>query len=177
MKKLYHFPRILWIFLLSINILIIIYFSFFLGISLPFSDNGLILRFELNPLVFFQEYFLNIPQSLAEQLPSNLYNEILWEHMQGVYRQIFGNVALFVPLGCILAILYKQFSIIKLIIIGFWISFWKEIIQIFISIWAYIFFDKIYILVFDSADILLNICGFILGLVFWKLYNKYLSQK
>ncbi|KZE63295.1 hypothetical protein AWM68_15945 [Fictibacillus phosphorivorans] len=81
-----------------------------------------------------------------------------------ILKNIIGNVVLFLPFGLFLPVINRMFSSVFLIfIISFFTSLIIEILQ-----------KQIANRIFDIDDILLNVCGALLGLFFVKTFN-YLS--
>ena len=80
-----------------------------------------------------------------------------------ILLNFFGNIALFIPYGIILPIIYKKLACFwKTILVGASISFCIEIIQLF-------FVSR----VTDIDDLILNTLGCAIGYIIYFLINKF----
>lgn len=76
-------------------------------------------------------------------------------------RNIVGNILLFMPLGFSIPLRFKVNKFWKVILLGFFISFLVEVIQLFTSIRS-----------FDVDDLILNTLGAVIGFVLYRLFDK-----
>jgi glycopeptide antibiotics resistance protein len=81
-------------------------------------------------------------------------------------RNIVGNILLFMPLGFSIPLRFKVNKFWKVMLLGFFISFLVEVIQLFTSIRS-----------FDVDDLILNTLGAIIGFVFYRLFDKVRPQQ
>lgn len=133
--------------LMFINLAVIIRFVFF-----PFSkEDG-----QIQPLVF----------DIATAYPFRvnlfpLVNLFDYDSKRDLLRNVIGNVAMFVPSGIVLPIIYKRLdSFIKVILAGGGISLCIEIIQLPFSVRAS-----------DIDDLFLNTVGVMLGYGIYALIH------
>ena len=76
------------------------------------------------------------------------------------YKNIFGNMLLFLPFGILVGYFLKAKKVTTAIILSFIASCSIEITQLYIG------------RVFDVDDIILNVCGGLLGYLFYKFLEK-----
>lgn len=126
-------------------------------VPLPFSKGG---TPYLN-LDFFHQTYKNFLSAYYHTSSRTILKES---------ENILGNIVLFLPLGFLLPIMYKQFrNFIFLCIAAFLCSFLIESIQYFISInWGY---NRIA----DIDDLVLNVIGSILGFILYVFCNIFFN--
>jgi len=87
-------------------------------------------------------------------------------HVYNFYSNLFGNIALFVPLSIILLWLFQMHSKLKVLLIGVLTSFAIETIQFIFKI-GYA----------DIDDIILNTTGAAIGILIFSLFKRLLPEK
>lgn len=83
-----------------------------------------------------------------------------------VYEEIYFNILAFVPLGLYLGILFKKWNVYQNIIVFLLLSLSFEVIQYIFSIGAS-----------DITDVINNVLGGILGMLFYKILNFFIKDK
>ncbi|WP_369691654.1 VanZ family protein [Tepidanaerobacter acetatoxydans] len=83
-----------------------------------------------------------------------------------LFRQVFGNIILFVSMGFLTPLLFREISAFhEIVLVGFISSFTVEFLQFFIS-----FIIGIYRIT-DIDDIISNIIESVIGFVLFHLYH------
>lgn len=80
------------------------------------------------------------------------------------YKNIFGNVLLFVPYGILIAKYVKLDKTLVVVLLGFLTSLSVEVIQFLIG------------RVFDVDDILLNVLGTLIGYLMYVIFKKFSNK-
>lgn len=78
------------------------------------------------------------------------------------FRNVFGNIAFFVPFGLFLPLLFRKMNTGKTILIGFFLSLFFEITQYVTDTGGA-----------DIDDLILNTCGVVCGALFFLLLKKF----
>ncbi len=89
------------------------------------------------------------------------YNEPLILNGKVDFGEMILNVLIFVPLGVYAGILFRRWSVVKIILLSFFISLLCEAFQFILAVGA-----------FDITDIINNTLGGIIGLVIYKGIEK-----
>ncbi|NDI35782.1 VanZ family protein [Chengkuizengella sediminis] len=90
---------------------------------------------------------------------ASIYGSLTHFYYMVPLRNIGGNILLFMPLGFAIPLRYKVNKLWKVMLIGLFISFTVEVVQLFISIRS-----------FDVDDLILNTLGTIMGLIVYRLF-------
>ena len=77
------------------------------------------------------------------------------------YKNIFGNMLLFLPLGIFIAKYVKTEKLLVVFVLSFITSLSIEVVQFLIG------------RVFDIDDIILNIIGCLVGFIFYRVFKKF----
>lgn len=138
------------------EILLLIFYLFLVGL---FSQT-IIPKFDSNNNLIVSKVRLNL-------IPFKIVYDTILELKKGnIYYfliSFIGNIIMFVPIGFFIKLLYK-ISDKKVVLIGFLISLFIEITQIFTGRQT------------DIDDIILNIIGVYIGIIFYKKLKKYLTS-
>lgn len=158
-----------YIFYLPINIffiLLILIYGIKKKSTYPYYGFAVIMAIYMNVainLVYFP--ILTITVEEGWKLQNQIDLSLNFAEMGGLY-QILGNILLTVPIGILLPLIFKLKKW-KRRILTVGISFAVEIIQFFIIYCAHAI-----TLFFDVKDILLNVCGGIIGCVLFELLSR-----
>ena len=108
----------------------------------------------------------NPPRRFLNLVPFRWIFETYTMGFSRMMSQVISNMLMFVPLGFLLPVVFKNFrSVFKTTILGFLFSFSIEVIQYFIGRSA------------DIDDLILNTLGGIIGYGIFILFNKCLQRK
>ena len=86
-------------------------------------------------------------------------------YSQGL-REMIDNLAVFIPFGLLLGVVFKQTSLLRKLTFIFIFSFAVEIIQFVLAIGRT-----------DITDIITNTLGGLIGLALYRLGNKYIDDR
>lgn len=78
---------------------------------------------------------------------------------------ILGNIVIFIPFGFFPALLWKNFSLLQSILLGFSVSLFIELVQLHIGRNT------------DVDDLILNTLGAVFGYLVYKLFYKFLPSR
>lgn len=78
------------------------------------------------------------------------------------FKNIFGNIAFFMPFGLLLPLLFHKMNTVRTTLIGFLLSLFFEITQYVTDTGAA-----------DIDDLILNTCGVVCGALFFLLIKKF----
>lgn len=82
-------------------------------------------------------------------------------------RNMFGNIAIFIPLGIIISMLRgRKHNLLKVILVGFSISFTIEFLQLFIDY-----------RITDVDDLIFNTIGYVIGYFIYIIYRFIFSRE
>ncbi len=98
-------------------------------------------------------------------IPFQFMIDLLSKHMRFTVfiKNVVGNIAVFVPLGIILSVLFSKIAVKKLIMRGFFVSLAIELIQLVFHLG-----------ICDIDDLITNTIGVIIGIaLYWKLTRSW----
>lgn len=98
--------------------------------------------------------------------------ELIKDPRTASFRQVFGNIVLFIPMGFLVPLLFNKMSTLrKVVLVGFISSFTVEFLQFLIS-----FIIGATYKITDIDDIILNTIGTIIGFILFR-FAQFLQEK